>query len=244
MQLLKSKKKQVLPERELLAEAFAKFSEASETLQRKYESLCLEAMSLREKLAQKESEVKKAERLATLGETAAALAHEIRNPLGAMKLYVSLLRQDLQDQPSSLELVNAISTTAESLNHVVTNILQFAKTKTPVFAPVRIGSLLEELRLQITEQYRDMDIALEGDRESLLYGDEHGLRQVFTNLLLNSVQAQKSSGKVMLRIVADAKVIQVEVEDNGPGIPREMREKVFEPFVTSRNEGTGLGLAQ
>ncbi|MCB0329532.1 MAG: hypothetical protein KDD70_07710 [Bdellovibrionales bacterium] len=232
-----------LDEYETLSRAFQKFSEASLQLQSKYEELKRESQGLRRELEKKEIEIKRSERLATLGETAAALAHEIRNPLGAISLYTSLLKEDLSEQPEQHELVSAIDKSVTTLNHVVSNILHFAKSSTPVLAPASLGAILGEICAQYRAVHREADIQLQTRGNLYVWGDETGLRQLFSNLLLNALQAQQLRGFVQVVAVSGRDEIFVRVRDNGPGIPIQYLGSIFEPFTTSKPEGTGLGLA-
>lgn len=228
---------------EVLSQAFKRFSEASMQLQSKYEQLRGESQQLRLELQRKEEEVKKSERLATLGKTAAALAHEIRNPLGAMTLYTSLLREDLQSQPEQQELVDAIDRSISTLNHVVSNILHFTKNNAPVRVPVSLTAILAELCGQCTQMYPKSRLVLKQRSQGFVMADETRMRQLFTNLIMNGLQAQSYQGTVVVLVVERADSVYVRIRDQGAGIPFESIESIFEPFTTTKPEGTGLGLA-
>ncbi len=244
MQVIKKElNSQDMPQAQTLEQAFAKFTEASERLQTKYELLSHEAGELREKLAQKEIEVKRQERLATLGKTAAALAHEIRNPLGAITLYASLLKGDLSESPDSFELVQHIEKSAERLNQVVSNILRFTKTTNPRFAPVRIHAILEQSVSEFKSQYPGIECMLHEAKNSYIFGCSLSLEQVFRNLLFNSAQAMGEEGRIVITEEELENEFVISFRDSGPGIDKEILPVLFEPFVTSKNQGTGLGLA-
>jgi len=228
-----------------LMEAFQRFSSASTRLEQKYEALRRESEELKARLKQKDEEISRTARLAMLGETAAALAHEVRNPLGALKLFLSLLRTDVADRPQAAELVSHMNRTISSLNHVVDNILHFAKEGSSTLAPVNLHALIREQgELILSDPRSDLRVSflLEGD--PFILGNEHSLRHVFSNVLLNAAQALKWSGslQVLCRAEGDRTVI-VKVIDNGPGVPEALLPRLFEPFVTGKNEGTGLGLS-
>lgn len=229
---------------EALSEAFAKFSEASTRLEEKYEHLLAETKVLRETLKAKDLEIKKQERLALLGETAAAIAHEVRNPLGAIKLFVSLLKKDLHDKPEALKIADQIDASIVTLNNVVSNILQFSKERTMSVSPVNIHAIIQEQvhafpRSEMNQA--TFDIALQAS--PYILGNDSGLRQVFYNVILNALQATAYSGRVSIKTSDVPGGINIEISDNGHGIPEPLMEKLFEPFITSKNEGTGLGLA-
>ncbi len=233
-----------MPTPELLVNAFARFNEASDRLEARYSALAREAESLREQLRLKDIEIKKAERLATLGETAAALAHEVRNPLGAIRLFVSLLKEDLADRPDSLEILNQVDTSVSALDGVVSNILQFAKGKDLALAPVNLHSIIEEQARTWHFAHPQVGMELDLRANAYLLGNEDALRQVFYNLCLNASQAMKFRGTICMSTTdTDTGGVRVTIADSGPGIPERLLATLFDPFVTGRNEGTGLGLA-
>jgi two-component system sensor histidine kinase AtoS len=207
--------------------------------------LLIETEELKHQLKVKEQEVKRAERLATLGETAAAIAHEVRNPLGAITLFVSLLRRDVAEMPSTLSLVDQIEASVGSINHVVENILQFSRGKPLLFAPLNLNLIIEEQVLSLRSKLSDegaIDIKL--DATPLCVGNEVAIKQIVHNLVLNGIQATKGKGTITVTTSdSGSEAIEIRVQDTGSGVPAELRSKIFEPFITSKNEGTGLGLA-
>lgn len=227
-----------------LSEAFERFSEASGRLEQKYNQLLEETRVLRETVKAKDIEIKRQERLAMLGETAAAIAHEVRNPLGAMKLFVSLLKSDLADRPESLKLVEQIDTSIVSLNHVVSNILQFSRERTMPVGPINLHSIIQEqVHAFPRTEVNQATFTLSLGASPFMLGNDGGIRQVFYNLILNAMQATSYRGHIEIVTSDEESGIRVTVKDSGAGIPQEMLEKIFEPFVTTKNEGTGLGLA-
>ena len=232
-------------EGQFLADAFARFSEASARLEEHHSELRDEINSLKEQLQEKEREIERAARLATLGETAAAIAHEVRNPLGAIKLFVSLLREDVENNPASIKLVDQIDAGIVSIEHVVSNILHFTKEQPKLLTPVNIHALLHEQVALLEPLHKGRaTIHLDLRGTPFMPGDEHSLRRMLHNLLLNALQATKFNGSIT--VCCDGtrnEEFILEIRDTGPGIPSEILPRLFEPFVTSRNEGTGLGLA-
>lgn len=230
---------------QFLADAFARFSQASARLEAHHAELQGEIESLKEQLREKEREIERAARLSTLGETAAAIAHEVRNPLGAIKLFLSLLRQDVTGNQAALKLVDQIDSGIVSIEHVVSNILHFTKEKPQYFAPVNIHALLQEQVGLIEPLHKGRaTVTLQTSGSAFISGDEHSLRRLVHNLLLNALQATKYSGSIAVSCHSShPQELVLQVRDNGPGIPAAVIPRLFEPFVTSRNEGTGLGLA-
>jgi len=229
----------------VLKRAFEAFTEASSRLESRFQELQKETETLRAKLKEKEEEIKRAEKLATLGETAAALAHEVRNPLGAIKLFLSLLRRDLAEKPESLDLVNKIDQSVGNLDSVVSNILQFSKEERFDLAPVNIHSIVNELKEHFAASQANaakFEIALNGN--PYVMGSECALRRTLYNLMLNALQATKFRGTITIACNdGQNDKLLLQVADDGPGIEAEILEKLFDPFVSSRKEGTGLGLA-
>lgn len=229
---------------DLLEQAFRRFNQASSKLEAKYQQLSLETNRLREQLHQKDLEIQRNERLATLGKTAAALAHEVRNPLGAIKLFLSLLRQDLADRPAALELIDQVGICIGTLDSVVSNILQFSRDQKPTFMPLNLHSIIQE-QCALLEPLGTDRFAIQLDLQAtpFIIGDQHGLRRVFSNLLLNSHQALNGHGQLRIESFDQENNVAVLVADNGPGIPERVIDTLFEPFVTTKNSGNGLGLA-
>ena len=229
----------------VLAAAFKHFNEASRRLEERYEELRQEAEGLRAELREKDLAIKRAEKLSTLGETAAAIAHEVRNPLGAMKLFLSLLKDDVADRPGARALVDEMNKCVTSLDNVVSNILQFSKSKKLEMSPINLHSIIQEQVSQVLPQTNsEVNIALELTGNPFIIGNEHSLRQVFHNLFLNGLQAMHWKGRLEIKSSEDSDgFFKVTVHDSGPGIDKAVTTKLFEPFVTTRHEGTGLGLA-
>ncbi|MCO6431758.1 MAG: hypothetical protein J5J00_12945 [Deltaproteobacteria bacterium] len=232
-----------IADRRELEQAFAKFSEASHKLEAKYEELLKETEILRSALREKEQEVRRAERLSMLGETAAALAHEVRNPLGAMRLFLSLLRREVGERGDAANYVNQIDKSISTLDNVVSNILQFSKTQNVAMGPLNLNALILEQVALFGGPAPQIEIVTELHAAPYIIGNEHGLRQMIYNLLLNSMQAMKNPGRITVSTKDDDDGIVVCFKDEGPGIPADKLSRIFDPFYTTKSEGTGLGLA-
>ena len=233
------------PARRALEAAFSRFTEASAKLEARYNKLNAETEELKARLKEKDAEIARSARLSMLGETAAAIAHEVRNPLGSIKLFVSILRQDLSDRPDSLNLVDEVLRSINTLDNVVTNILQFAKNQKMQPVPVNVQAVLQEqISRLLPGNHPDLSLQLEFEAAPFIQGSESGLRQVFYNLLLNAMQALRYRGTIKVQARGDADTdLRILIQDDGPGIASEILDRLFEPFVSGRNEGTGLGLA-
>jgi signal transduction histidine kinase len=223
-----------------------RFNESTAKLESRHVELLAEVAELQEQLRQKDEEVKRSERLAMLGETAAGLAHEIRNPLGAITLFVSMLRRDLKDRPESLDLLDQVDRSIRSLDGVVSNVLHFAQSKPVRVSPVNLHSVVQELQQHFVSLYSpqsQFDIELSGN--PFIKADEQGVRQCLYNLILNALQAVSFAGAISVVVddAADRDGASIVIKDDGPGIPGHIMGRLFEPFTSGRREGTGLGLS-
>jgi signal transduction histidine kinase len=193
-----------------------------------------------------EAEALRQSRLAAMGEMAAMLAHEVRNPLGAMELFTGLLLQDLRDRPEALALARQVASGIAALNHLVTNLLEFTRTRHAETSAVDCRALVEEALLYAADLCAAHRVAVARDYRgphAMALADADLLRPVLLNLIRNAVQAMPDGGTLTVRAGVDAGLVRVTVADTGPGIASEDHEKVFRPFYTTRTQGTGLGLA-
>lgn len=228
---------------ESLTTMMDRFTAASARLSERHDSLAAEIESLRERLRVKDEELARAERLSTLGATAAALAHEVRNPLGSIRLFISLLREDTRDNPGARKLIDAIDLSVSNLDHVVNNMLQFAADKPCRMQPCTPLLILSDLAKQFMAEHAELDVVVEGSDDVRVMFDESALKQIVTNLWRNAGQAMKWKGRVCTAIWMENEFWGITIRDGGPGIPESLLMRLFDPFVTGRQEGTGLGLA-
>jgi PAS domain S-box-containing protein len=204
-----------------------------------------------------EGQVQRKNRLEAMGEMAAGISHEIRNPLGAIELFASLLKKDVKGSPQKEELVDNIVAGVKSLTNITSNLLLFTKDIKPKKERINIGRVIDD-SLIFTDhaaQHKKINLKKSVDKKTKnICADAELLKQVFLNLVLNAVQSVKKSGEIRVSagnaekgraVSADEKTdyIQVAVEDTGPGILKENVEKVFNPFFTTKRSGLGLGLA-
>ena len=233
-----------------LHEVLQMYNEVTQRLQVSHERLEQEVVRLREQLEQKNRELELKKRLAALGEMAAGIAHEIRNPLGGIQLYASTLAKEVSDRPAAGELVKKISNGVKGLNSLVCDMLAFTGNMT--LNRQELG--LEEIVEQAVELARptllqhgilvSADKSVGGVRVNV---DGRLLQRVLLNLVLNAGDAVGEAGLRGGKIVISCEKSDAEtaiiVEDNGPGIPDEVLERIFNPFFTTKHSGTGLGLA-
>jgi len=228
-----------------LAEVIAAYTEATARLRRSHERLKAEVRRLRDELEVKNRELRRRERLASLGRMAAGLAHEIRNPLGAIALYASLLQQELAGREDLLDVVSKISSAVEGLNRLVNNILEFARSRQPQRQMVPAAMLMADALAAVQPIVADKSVRVVLPEEcGYLFVDPEQMTRALVNLLRNAAEAVEPGGVVLVRIryCGEGGGI-VWVEDDGPGVPESVSERVFEPFVSGKHDGTGLGLA-
>jgi two-component system sensor histidine kinase FlrB len=243
-----------------LAEAFETFTAATARLEREYAALRRRAAQLTAELEEKnrrlaaslerervlEATALRQSRLAAMGEMAAMLAHEVRNPLGAMELCTGLLLQDLHGQPEAQRLTRQVAAGIADLNHLVTNLLEFTRTRRAA-AEGRV-----DCRLVVDDALRyaaDL-IAANGvivarelaPGDVTARGDAALLRPALLNLVRNAVQAMPTGGTLTVAVARCGDGIALAVGDTGPGVAEELRDSIFAPFYTTRARGTGLGL--
>jgi len=238
-------------ERELAAIIKA-YSEVTERLKDSHDRLNREVAGLHDELKRKNAELRRRERLAALGEMAAGLAHEIRNPLGGIALYASMLERELDGQPKPQDAAKQISRAVRSLDQLVSEILDFAQEHRLQRRLCKLGDVINEVRQAIAlfpdTQNATLTIA-PTDAQIMVDADPPRLRQALLNLIVNAMQAAGGRGRVRLsaRRLAENQgqsgEVQIEVCDDGPGIPVESLDRIFNPFFTTKASGTGLGLA-
>jgi|SRR5438132_6866860 len=240
--------------------AFATFVIATRRLEREYAALRGRVALLTAELEEKnrlladslarerrlEAEALRQSRLAAMGEMAATLAHEVRNPLGAMELFTGLLLQDLRDRPEAHALAQQVAGGIADLNHLVTNLLEFTRTRVPRAEVVDCHALAEDALRYTADLQAANGVAVVRDWDDeapvAALGDPDLFRPVLLNLVRNALQAMPQGGALTISVRARARVAEIAVADTGPGIAADAQEEVFRPFYTTRTKGTGLGL--
>jgi two-component system sensor histidine kinase HydH len=184
--------------------------------------------------------------LRALGGMAATMAHEIRNPLGAMKGLTQLVQEDLPPGHAAQSLMRTVVSEAERLEGLVSDLLAFARPKEPEMKPFDFAALVSSVRavLDTTLEHSGIVLKINCPPSLEIVSDEDGLRQVLLNALLNSLEATPKGGLVTLQARSDGRAeLTVEIDDSGPGLCGRNPEELFQPFVTTKTQGTGLGLA-
>jgi two-component system sensor histidine kinase PilS (NtrC family) len=210
-----------------------------------------------------EEQVKRSDRMATIGEFAAGIAHEIRNPLTSLSGSIQVLKEDLKLKGANRHLMDIILRESERLNNLITDFLLFAQPSRINKEKVDIGDLIDET-LQLFENSpghnRAIKIVKDLKKKIFLFGDPHQLKQLFWNLFINAAQIMPTGGELRVNLATVnaqgtsnplkgarkgnlSPLAKISVSDSGDGIKPEEKEKIFEPFFTTKEGGTGLGLA-
>lgn len=203
----------------------------------------------RSDLRQSQTQLAHADKLATVGKLAASVAHEIRNPLTAMKMWLFSLRRDLGAQGESQKKLEVVSEEIARLENIVSSFLEFSRPQQLNLDQIDVCRMLDRILELERLRFEDQGIVVtrQGDRELPAASvDPEQLRQVFVNLINNAVEAMPDGGE--LRVAAarqrrtGREMLVVTLSDTGPGMPHDVRERIFEPFFTTKAEGTGLGM--
>ena len=243
-----------------LAELMSAFNETAVRLQETHAMLGAEVARLQGELSETKGRLRRAQELAALGEMAAGIAHEIRNPLGSIKLYASMLVQDLADRPEEKSTATKIARAVDRLNAVVGDVLTFSREIRPRLAECSAHELFSEAAESCAPVARSMGITIDDaffeDEDRVITADRSLFHQALVNIIRNAIEAAGESsgggGVVRLSLVErhvlaeDARrqrMLAFRIADSGAGIAPEIRSRMFNPFFTTREAGTGLGLA-
>ena len=190
-----------------------------------------------------ESQIRRAEKLSAVGELASGIAHEIRNPLGIIKTISQTINKDIQDNDIK-EGIDIIIHEVDRANNVIKGLLDFAKPSIGQIEAQSIGQLIKNILL-ITYKYAQqhhVKINYHSDEDMMVMIDEEKLKQAFVNIILNSIQAMPHGGNIYLEVTSKDGWVNISFKDEGVGIPPDKLEKIYEPFYTTKDTGTGLGL--
>ena len=204
-------------------------------------------------IAERSRELVRTERLATAGKMAAMITHEVRNPLSSIGLNTELLEEELAALPTdraeeAQELCRSITKEVDRLTEITEEYLQLARLPTPKLQAESLERVVRSVVDFVRDQLRSRGVEIElelGEEGPSLSLDEAQIRQALLNLIRNAADAvaEQDGGRVRLAVHHDASGTELVVSDNGPGIPEELIDRVFEAFVSSKSSGTGLGLA-
>ncbi|MDN4072277.1 ATP-binding protein [Fictibacillus terranigra] len=185
--------------------------------------------------------LRKSEKLALLGQMAAGIAHEIRNPLTSVKGFIQLIKVNRREE----EYVSIVLDEIDRINGIVGDLLVLAKPRDLVFIEQNMMLVLKEVITMIQTQADANNIMILEEYEPdlpLSYRDKNQIKQVFLNLLMNAIEAMPDGGVIMVKLKKEGEMVSIKIIDEGIGIPEERIPTLGEPFYTTKDKGTGLGL--
>jgi len=217
----------------------------------RYQELAETLAETNRRLEQAQAEARRSERLAALGQLSAGLAHEIRNPLGVIKGSAEMLTQKLgTSDPLATELAGYISSETIRLSGLVTRFLDFARPLHADLSPQNITAVLDRALDDVAKAWQGKPVRVEKEYQPNLPAialDEGLCEQAFVNIVQNAYDAMGAGGVLQVKAInsqsAGRHGVEVRIADSGPGIPAELREQIFNPFVTTKKSGVGLGLS-
>jgi hypothetical protein len=193
-------------------------------------------------------EIQRAQHLATIGEMAAGLAHEIKNPIAGIKGALEVIRDEMPEKNSHREIINEIIYQTSRIEEIIQNLLNYARPKEPEIIYADINECIHNSINLVKTQFggKEIKISFSPSKEiKKAYFDPVQIQEVLVNILLNSIQAIPSKGIIEIKIERDSErnFFKIIISDNGIGIKKENLDKIFKPFFTTKHKGTGLGLS-
>lgn len=194
-----------------------------------------------------EKRLRQSEKMAAIGQLATGIAHEIRNPLAGISGSIQLLQADDADVEQNGKLMKIVEREISRLNNLITEFLDFAKPEAPMEDHIRLGSLVEEIIgfVQLDQNMQEIPCRFEEVESIVVLGNRDKLKQAFLNIIVNAFQALESvdSPQLEISVYRSGDYGTVSVKDNGIGMTDTLKQRIFEPFHTTKHKGTGLGLA-
>jgi two-component system, NtrC family, sensor kinase len=227
--------------------SFAKRNDEIGDLGRDFNDMVAQLKSSREEIQRlHQTQMSRAEHFATLGELAAGLAHEIRNPLAGIAGVIEIVSRDLPPNSPARAVIKDAKEEAVQINRILTDLLETARPKPPQFRVSDVCATAEHAVMFARQQAITKRIMVELDVTGTIPPVDHDpnqINQVLLNLLLNAIQAMDKPGTIRVSLENDEDVVLITVADEGKGIPAENLPNIFRPFFTTKGHGTGLGLS-
>ncbi len=228
-----------------LAAILEAWNDATLRLQQTHETLQGEVARLTDELAKKDQELARQTRLADLGRMASHVAHEVRNSLVPVNLYMSLLRRRLSDDSGSLDVLGKVEAGFTALDATVNDLLSFTAHREPQWRSFILSDLIEEIFDALAPQLdaQRIDVSLDVPPNTVVTADREMMRRAILNLVLNAVDVMPRGGELVVTSYLRHGGLELEVADSGPGLSETDKRKIFDPFYTTKATGTGLGLS-
>jgi signal transduction histidine kinase len=228
-----------------LAQVLSAWHGATLRLEQTHEALRTEVCRLSDELEVKNRELARKNRLADLGQMAAHVAHEVRNNLVPVTLYLSLLERKLSEDEVSANILDKVKHGFAALESTVQDLLSFTSDRDPNLEQVALQGLVAEIVASLEPQLvaQAIEVELDVPAASRVMGDRGMLRSAILNLALNAVDAMPQGGRLRVASFIDANGWELEVADSGLGLCEQASKRAFEPFFTTKRNGTGLGLS-
>ncbi|MGA2253098.1 MAG: ATP-binding protein [Thermoguttaceae bacterium] len=214
-------------------------------LEQTHNALRDEVQQLTAELEVKNRELARKNRLADLGQMASHVAHEVRNNLVPVTLYLSMLRRRMNGDTESLDMLEKVSAGFRAMDVMVNDLLHFTSDRDPQFACFLLRNLLVDVQTSLAPQFAAQKIRFElkVSAQETLRADREMLRRAVLNLVLNALDVMPQGGTLTVSATASPQGTELHIADSGPGLPEDVLPRVFEPFFTTKQAGTGLGLA-
>ena len=214
-------------------------------LEQTHKALREEVKRLTDELEIKNRELARKNRLADLGQMASHVAHEVRNNLVPVTLYLSLLRRRIADDPGHIDLLDKITTGFTALDATVNDLLHFTAERDPHLQTLPLRKIIEDVCSSLQPQFaaQGIETVLDISPDQQITADRDMLRRVSLNLLLNAVDAMPDGGTISLSAKDNGEYVELRFADTGPGLSADVEHRIFEPFFTTKPGGTGLGLS-
>jgi len=223
------------------------FNDVAAKLQASNQTLTAEVGRLTGELRDANEQLMRSKRLSALGEMAAGIAHEIRNPLGSIRLYADMLRDDLAQMPEQRSCVKKIADAVTGLDRIVGDVLTFSREMKPSPVPCVAADLLTRaIETVLRADHGGIEVQRLGDDEFEIDCDPHLVHQALVNVIRNAAEAMRDAGgdnhSLTITIERHSETACIEITDTGDGVDPDTIDRLFNPFHTTRATGTGLGL--
>lgn len=193
-----------------------------------------------------QKQMEQADRLGSVGEMAASIAHEIKNPVAGVTGALQVFDAEIPDNDPRKEIFREMMSQMERINHAINDLLNYARVSPPVFEFVNIHELIERTLSLISQQTKKMDIQIHSilnTNDMVILADKKLLQQVLWNIMYNALQAMDSKGTLTITTWCIDSTAVIRISDTGKGIPKENLQLIFKPFFSTKHKGTGLGLS-